>query len=281
MVRNHLLCPYLDCFAHQRNETLRIRALVDEERNVVLQKSIAGKKAKSKLRFLYKLWVIPSKCPYCNRPVEVVIDETHNGRNISIRLPIGKKHVPEKAKDKSRRGVLTREEILELEGKYDEDYPWWTSTEKELGEKLRRTKELKKADLAQIVEWKFAALKGRKIRVLRLIAQNSETEIMRISKKAFALSSNSDSQRVDMLKSLTGIGPALASTILTFYDPEHYGIFDIHVWRELFGKGLANLFTTKNYLELLMELRGIANQHSLQVRTVEKALFKKNIDEAN
>jgi hypothetical protein len=132
------------------------------------------------------------------------------------------------------------EEILELEGKYDEDYPWWTSTEKESGEKLRRTKELKKADLAQIVEWKFAALKGRKIRVLRLIAQNSETEIMRIPKKAFALSSNSDSQRVDTLKSLTGIGPALASTILTFYDPEHYGIFDIHVWRELFGKGLAD-----------------------------------------
>lgn len=87
LVRNHLLCPYHDCSAHQRGNSLRIRALVDEERKVVLQKSIVGKKIKSKLRFLYKLWVTPSKCPHCNRPVEVVIDETHDGRNINIRLP--------------------------------------------------------------------------------------------------------------------------------------------------------------------------------------------------
>lgn len=74
LVRNHLLCPYLDCSAHQRSSSLRIRALVDVERKVVLQKSIVGKKTRSRLRFLNQLWVIPSKCPYCNRPVEVVID---------------------------------------------------------------------------------------------------------------------------------------------------------------------------------------------------------------
>ena len=31
--------------------------------------------------------VYPDLCPYCKRPVEVVIDETHNGRNINLRLP--------------------------------------------------------------------------------------------------------------------------------------------------------------------------------------------------
>jgi hypothetical protein len=48
---------------------------------------------------------------------------------------------------------------------------------------------------------------------------------------------------------------------------------------EMLGKEPANLFTTENYLKLLNELRKIADKHGLGVRTVEKAFFKKNIDE--
>ena len=61
-----------------------------------------------------------------------------------------------------------------------------------------------------------------------------------------AFQSASDSFMVDNLTRLFGVGPALASTLLTFYDPEQYGVFDIHVWREIFGKEPSNLFTTKN-----------------------------------
>jgi len=43
----------------------------------------------------------------------------------------------------------------------------------------------------------------------------------------------------------------------------------------------AKLFTTESYLKLLTELRRIGNSHGLDVRTVEKALFKKNIDETS
>ena len=75
------------------------------------------------------------------------------------------------------------------------------------------------------------------------------------------------------------VGPAVASTILTFYNPKEYGVFDIHIWRELFGKEPKNLFTTENYLKLLAELRGLANKYGLDTRIVEKAFFKKNIDE--
>jgi len=87
LVRNHSLCPYSDCVAHARRDIQRIKVLVDEERNVELQKSVVGqKKSRGRLDYKYKLWIIPQNCPFCNRPVEVVIDETHNGRNINIRM---------------------------------------------------------------------------------------------------------------------------------------------------------------------------------------------------
>jgi hypothetical protein len=49
----------------------------------------------------------------------------------------------------------------------------------------------------------------------------------------------------------------------------------------MYWKEPENLFTTENYLKLLADLRRIANYYNLDVRTVEKALFKKNIDETS
>jgi len=87
LVRNHLLCPYKDCIAHRRKDSNRVQVLVDEKRNVVLNKTFISKVKRTKLPYLNKRWVVPGKCPYCNRKLEVVIDETHNGRNINLRLP--------------------------------------------------------------------------------------------------------------------------------------------------------------------------------------------------
>ena len=176
---------------------------------------------------------------------------------------------------------MEKEEILNWSKKYDEDHPWWTQKEKELGDKLRSSRELTKDDLVQVVEWKFKDLLGRKVRILGLIAKNDDTEIRRISSHIFGLSSKDDSYKVNSLCMLHGVGPAVASTILTFYNPKEYGVFDIHIWRELFGKEPENLFRTENYLKLLAELRRIANKYGLGVRIVEKAFFKKNVDEAN
>jgi len=176
---------------------------------------------------------------------------------------------------------MEKDEILNWSKKYDVEYPWWTQKEKELGDKLRRSKELTKDDLVEVVEWKFKDLPRRKARILGLIAKNDDTEIRRISRHIFGLSSKDDSYKVNSLCILYGVGPAVASTILTFYNPKTYGVFDIHIWRELFGKEPEDLFTTENYLKLLAELRRIANKYGLDTRTVEKAFFKKNVDEAN
>jgi len=40
------------------------------------------------------------------------------------------------------------------------------------------------------------------------------------------------------------------------------------------------LFSVENCVKLLSELRGIATKYNLDVRMVEKAYFKKNLDES-
>ncbi|HLE75674.1 MAG TPA: hypothetical protein VI864_06480 [Candidatus Bathyarchaeia archaeon] len=87
LVRNHLLCPYDDCVAHSRKRAERIQVLVDEKRSVILKKTFPEKTAKTRLPYLNKKWIVPGKCPYCSRGLEVVIDETRKGRNIHLKLP--------------------------------------------------------------------------------------------------------------------------------------------------------------------------------------------------
>lgn len=87
LIRNHLVCPYSDCIAHERGNMLKIKVSIDEERNVLLRKSKSTVRTKrTRLPYLYEKWVRLKECPYCNKPVEVVIDETHTGRNIYLRI---------------------------------------------------------------------------------------------------------------------------------------------------------------------------------------------------
>jgi len=260
---------------------------VDEERNIKLQQSSWKPPRKTKLKYKYELWEKPSICPFCDRPVEVVIDETHNGRNINIRLPrgaIAKPLFPKKVTQATKtqtnfiEETFGKQEILSWSRRYDEDHPWWNQEEKEVGNKIRRTKKLTKTDLEKIVEWKFKTFPARKRRILKLISQNTEEEIAGISGKALGIDSDTDLFKTETLCRLQGVGPALASTILTFYNPVDYGIFDIHVCREFFGKEHVPT-TTATYMVVLEKLRRIAKQLGLEVRTVEKALFKKNLDE--
>jgi hypothetical protein len=70
----------------------------------------------------------------------------------------------------------------------------------------------------------------------------------------------------------------MASVILTFYDPADYAVLDIHAWRELFGKEPQGLFQGPKYLlKFLQKVRLIARMHGLDARTVEKALFQRNV----
>ena len=85
LVRNHLLCPYQDCEASKRSGDLRIQVAVNEindERTVSLRKTLKGEKDNTNLPYKWNKEVYDSECPYCKRPVEVVIDENNNDDEI-------------------------------------------------------------------------------------------------------------------------------------------------------------------------------------------------------
>lgn len=176
--------------------------------------------------------------------------------------------------------MLDKEEILNWNRKYDKDHPWYVEKEKELGDKFRKTKTVTKSDLLQVVEWKFKGVPPRYKRVTELAKRNTDEIVQQTCSRVFAMSDDSD--RIKSLDALHGVGPALASTILTFYDPKNYGVHDIHVWKEFFGLKPDTIFIGSGcYLKLLAELRRIANKYNIDARTVEKAYFKKNFDETS
>ena len=175
---------------------------------------------------------------------------------------------------------LDKKDFLKWSQKYDKDQGWLAQRERELGARFRRLKVMSGADLAMVVEWKFKDDEEKKRRVLELVARNDEASIARVSSQAFNLPLNDDACRMNCLMMLEGVSPVLASVILAFFDPKQYGLFDVYAWRALLGNEVPNLFSAANYLRLLLALRKTAAKHNLDVRTVEKALVEKKLDEA-
>ena len=131
----------------------------------------------------------------------------------------------------------------------------------------------------QVVEWKFKEEEEKKTRLLELVARNDEATINRLSSQALSIPSCEDAYRMNCLTLLEGVSPVLASVILAFFDPHQYCILDLRVWKPVLGNPPPNLYQTQYYLKLLVALRKTAAKHNLDVRTVDKALYKKSLDE--
>ena len=175
---------------------------------------------------------------------------------------------------------MNRESIIYWRDKYDrEEDKYNKGEEEELRANFKKNKHLTKEDLIRVVKWKFQGrLEGRQRRILKFLNAVDDEFIIDLSR--LAIKARDDKQRVKLLCIIDGVGTAVASTILAFYDPEKYGIFDIHVWRELFGEEPKSLFTDmKNVFRFFERLREIASKTKFPCRDVEKALFKKNLDE--
>ena len=175
---------------------------------------------------------------------------------------------------------MDKRDFLKWSAKYDKDQGWLAQVERELGAKFRRTRVMSAADLARVVEWKFSGDETKRSRVLELVGRNAEAEVLRVSGQAFNLAVDDDAYRVNCLLMLEGVTPVLASVVLAFFDPKRFGVFDVYAWRALLGNEVANLFSAVNYLKLLAALRKTAAKHNLDVRTAEKALVEKKLDEA-
>ena len=163
--------------------------------------------------------------------------------------------------------------------KYDKSFGWQAQRERELGAKFRKNKFLTCADLAQVVEWKFREEPEKKAHTLELVARNDEAKVQRISGQVFSLPQGDDTYRLTCLTTLEGISPVLASVILAFFDPHNYGIFDLSVWKPLLGNASPGLYTPQNYIKLLMALRKTAAKQNLEARVIDKALYRKSLEE--
>jgi len=174
---------------------------------------------------------------------------------------------------------MDREELLFWSNRYDrEARAYDSSIEKELGRKFRENGFVTKSDLKKIIRWKFQGrLSFRQSRFLRMLEDADETSIIETSRAA--LSSRNDETRLRLLSTIRCVGNALSSVILTFYDPQNYGVLDIHAWRSLFNeKEPSNLSTdVKSACLYFARLRDISSRTSLSCRDVEKALFTKDL----
>jgi hypothetical protein len=164
--------------------------------------------------------------------------------------------------------------------KYDKAYGWQAQRERELGGKFRKNKALSGKDLAAIVEWRYKDEPEKMQRTLELVARNEEEKVSRITSQVLCLPQGDDAYRLNSLTTLEGISPVLASVILSFFDPSRYGIFDLKVWKPLLGNASAGFYSPQNYIRLLEAMRKTAAKHNLNVRVIDKALYKKSVDEA-
>ena len=175
---------------------------------------------------------------------------------------------------------MDKSDYIKWSRKYDKAFGWQAQRERELGAKFRKNKTLTSKDLAAIVEWKFNEEQDKKQRALEFVARNDEEKVNRITSQALSLPQADDSYRLNCLITLEGVSPVLASVILAFFDPRNYGIFEQSVWKGLLGNAPPGLYTPQNYIRLLAALRKTAAKYNLDARTIDKALYKKKLDES-
>lgn len=174
---------------------------------------------------------------------------------------------------------MNKNDLLFWRDKYNKEEDLYNKgDEEEIGENLRRNNYLTKSDLERIIKWKFQGrLIGRQKRILNLLTPVEESFIKDVSSLAFK--SKADETRLKLLSSINGVGNALSSVILTFYDPQNYGILDIHAWRGLFCKEPNDVFSNiKQAVKFFQKLREISKTTGLSCRDIEKAIFKKDLD---
>lgn len=171
-----------------------------------------------------------------------------------------------------------------------EDLVYWlqkyskteTDSQRETEQKLSKTFQesgfATKSEIIRLLHWKFENMKGRLKRELNLIEKETDESIIKKTKDAFQ--SEDDEEKIKILHSIKGFGNAVTSVALTFHNPNRYGVFDIHAWRELFGKESESkdYHTPKALLRFFKKLREISKETELSCREVEKAIFTKNYE---
>lgn len=111
-----------------------------------------------------------------------------------------------------------------------------------------------------------------------MVYDNSEESVIEITSSVFL--SNDDQKKLNELTKLSGIGEPIGSAILHFYDQGMYPILDIHA---LWSCGLEWMSrnTYPFWVEYVEFCRGLAEKNSVDMRTVDRALWRFSYDHPN
>lgn len=148
-----------------------------------------------------------------------------------------------------------------------------------IGNEIRVSGKVTVRQLEQMVTWTYRSNTRRK-RHLEQIERIDERALKYITKMVFKMSEELDLYKVKFLCCLEGIGPVMASVMLRFYNPRRYCVFGFRVWRQLFldEKNNQCLNRPENYVRLLKEIRKRAVETGENMRDIEVALCKLDID---
>jgi hypothetical protein len=150
---------------------------------------------------------------------------------------------------------------------YDDDLQ---AIEKSIHEALTEQQYLTRDQLQEVVQWKLNGMPGRRGGNVERVNTVPDEFVQRVTEAALLI--DDPTTQLKTLKSIPGIGPATATVVLTFYDPENYGIGDRYILDEFFGKDRTIRVT--DYPKILAELRE-RNPGTFDLRTVEKAYYQK------
>ena len=176
---------------------------------------------------------------------------------------------------------MDRDEIRRWSKAYDANLPGDARTEKRLSVSIQKKGYVTKKELSDIMRWKFAGDNQKLPRQLRAVAKTEGKQILELTTTALAGGASvSEIGRVGILDGLPGVGPKVASVIVTLWDPKMYGVYDFHCWKALAEEGLVKSEheeTAEEYIgEYLPALREVAAREGMSVREVEKAYYWKH-----
>jgi hypothetical protein len=121
-----------------------------------------------------------------------------------------------------------------------------------------------RTNLAVIFEWKTKG-RGRS-----RIQRNSNAEVSDALK--LAAEAKTDRAALAVLTGLRGVGVPVASAILTAMHPKRFTVIDFRALEALGVKAPA--ISIEFYLKYLCECRILAKKHTVDVRTLDRALWQ-------
>lgn len=150
---------------------------------------------------------------------------------------------------------------------YDDDLH---AIESRIHEVLSEQLYLTRDQLEEVVRWKLNGMPGRREGNIDRVRTVSDEFVRRVSEAALLV--DDPTVQLKTLTSIPGVGPATATVILAFYDPENYGVGDRYIINEFFGEDRTMRVT--DYPTILAELR-TRNPADFDSRIVEKAYYQK------